>query len=147
MPVPVFTSDPPVPPDTPPLDRAADLGRQVVAADSQRLDPEEVVAAPSIEPAVVPPLVSAEMSTAPPALVMNRASPPVLLPWKLVVPVPVVVIVALPAVLAPPNTKLKRLVMVALAAVLASPNPALPLFVITALPAVLKLENQGGSGC
>jgi putative ABC transport system substrate-binding protein len=57
------------------------------------------VPALSIEPAVVPPLVSCEMSKLPPALVMKRAFPPLAVSWNWTTPPAFVVIVALAAVL------------------------------------------------
>ena len=63
--------------------------------------------APSIEPAVILPLLSGpelpEKSTMPPALVMKRALPPSLLLVNCVSAPPLVVMVALPAVLVSEN--------------------------------------------
>ena len=63
------------------------------------------------------------MSTMPPALVMNAASPPVLVPKNLVTPPALVVIVALPALLAWKKFVLPLLVMVASPAVAVPPGP------------------------
>src|SRR5271166_6453911 len=82
-------------------------------------EPRKYVPAPSIEPTVIPPEVSWETSSIPPALVINLALPPVLVSRNSVIPSLLVVIVALPAVLALANTV-----------------PPLLLVVIAALPAV-----------
>ena len=63
-------------------------------------EPRENVPAPSIEPAVIPLLDREVMSNAPPAVVMKRALPPVALSTTAVRPPLVVIMVALPALLA-----------------------------------------------
>jgi hypothetical protein len=73
------------------------------------------------------------MSTMPPALVMNAASPPVLLPKKLVTPPASVVIVALPALLSWKKFVLPLLEMVASPAV-AVPPPKKPGAKLSSLP-------------
>ncbi|MBV9630169.1 MAG: hypothetical protein JO230_18900 [Xanthobacteraceae bacterium] len=105
--------------------------------------------APSIDPAVVPPPLRAEMSKLPPALVMKRAFPPEELSWNVVTAPLFVVIVALPAVLVLKNsTELKKpkllakiVVMVALPAVLEPAKRTVPLLKIMALPALLVSMN------
>ena len=77
-----------------------------------------------MEPVVIPEF-NIEMSKIPPALVMNRALPPVLVSKNSVNPPVLVMIVALPAVLAPKNCV---------------PPPLL--FVIVALPAVLVFVKR-----
>ena len=63
------------------------------------------------------------MSTWPPALVMNIALPPVLLPKNLVTPPALVVIVALPALLFWKKFVISSLVMLAKPAVARPPGP------------------------
>lgn len=72
---------------------------------------------------MVPELVRPEISTAPPALVMNRALPPLLVSRNCR---------TLPALL----------VMVALPAVLVSEKAMVPMLLMVALPAVLVLKKR-----
>ena len=62
-------------------------------------EPSSKVPAPSIEPAVIPPVDKADMSNTPPALAMKRAFPPVALSVKPVIPPELVIMLALAAVL------------------------------------------------
>jgi hypothetical protein len=85
--------------------------------------------------------VSADMSKRPPALVMKRALPPVLVSRKLTAAPLVVVIVALPAVLDWLNWTLLLLVMLAVPAELEPKKAVVALFIMLALPAVLEFWN------
>jgi len=78
--------------------------------------------APSIEPAVVPPVVSPEMSSWPVPFKMNRAVPPLALSAIKLPPPLLVVMVALPAVLVSRKFRFPVLVM------LAPPAVPVPLF-------------------
>src|SRR5262249_21247041 len=111
-------------------------------------DPIEYVPAPSIEPAVILPLLSGpdvpEKSTVPPALVMKRALPPLLLLVNCVSAPPLVVMVALLAVLVSENERRVRkplVMMVELPAELEPRKDMLPLLVIAAFAAVPLLKN------
>src|SRR6202007_2563654 len=64
------------------------------------LEPKKKLPPPPIDPAVIPPVDRADMSNAPPALVMKRAFAPVALSSNPVIPPALVMMVALPAVLA-----------------------------------------------
>jgi hypothetical protein len=104
------------------------------------------VPAPSIEPAVIwllplGPEVP-EKSTTPLALAMNRALPPVLLVVNTTPPL--VVIVALPAVLLSEKATKKPalLTMMDVPAELEPKNDVLPLLVIAAFPAVPLLKEM-----
>ena len=137
MPVPAFTSEPPVPPDAPPswIVPLTVVDRLLLPTVSW-LWPRRNVPAPAIEPAVIwlspaGPDVP-EKSTMPPALAVSCALPPVLLCRKNVVPPALVMMVALPAVelswkevekVVPP--KRLSLVMTALPPVLVSWNSTL----------------------
>src|SRR5260370_9435738 len=94
-PLPVLINEPPVPRITP----LTSVERLLLPTVSW-FEPREKVPAPSIEPAVIPPLDREVMSNAPPALVMRRALPPVALATNEVRPPPLVIMMALPAVLA-----------------------------------------------
>jgi hypothetical protein len=104
VPAPSFTRLPPAPPSwIDPLTVVERLLPPIVSS----LEPNEYVPAPSIEPAVILPSPAGpevpEKSTVPPALVMKRALPPLLLLVNCVSALPLVVMVALLAVLAPEN--------------------------------------------
>ena len=100
MPVPVLTSEAPVPPELPPSTiEPATLARRLLEPTVSCLLPSRKVPAPSIEPAVMPLEVRPEMSTTLPALAISRAWPPVLVPMNAVLEAaPLLVTVALPAV-------------------------------------------------
>src|SRR5262249_25268474 len=78
-------------------------------------EPRKIEPAPSIEPAVMPALVSGDRSMVPVAPLMRRAVPAVLELKKSIRPL--LVMVALPAVLELKNRTKPLLVMVALSAV------------------------------
>jgi hypothetical protein len=88
------------------------------------LAPRKTLPVPSssIDPAVVPPVVRPEMSSPPEALKMKRAVPPLALSLMVVVPTPVLVMVALPAVLELKKPRVSLLLILALPAVLVSKN-------------------------
>src|SRR5215470_5934265 len=100
VPLPSFTRLPPAPPSW--IEPLSVVERSLLPTVSS-FDPIEYVPAPSIEPAVILPLLSGpevpEKSTVPPALAMNRALPPLLLAANCVSAPVLVVMVALPAVL------------------------------------------------
>ena len=113
-----------------------------------RFVPSLYVPAPSIEPAEMLPSPSGpeepEKSTVPPALVMKRALPPSLLLVNCVCAPPLVVMVALPAVLVSENEmRLPEplLMMVELPAELEPRKDMPPLLVIAAFAAVPLLKN------
>src|SRR5579864_8312639 len=148
VPAPVLVSEPPVPPLRPPSLRTPEnVVERSLPPTVRVFAPRKIVPAPSIEPAVVPPVESAEMSKKPVVLKMKRAVPPLALSnikiW------PLLVMVALAAVLVLKNSRRLSLAMAALPAVLASlkirvPKPrkgAKALLVMAALPAVLVLKN------
>src|SRR6516225_5751820 len=93
-PLPVLINEPPVPRITP----LTSVERLLLPTVSW-FEPREKVPAPSIEPAVIPPLDREVMSNAPPAVVMKRALPPVALSTNAVRPPLVVIMMASPAVL------------------------------------------------
>jgi hypothetical protein len=86
-----------------------------------------------MEPAVVPFIVSPEMSSTPPELTTRRADPPLALSKKKVCPPSWVMIVALPAVLVSAKARQQLLMMVALPAVLEPRKSSEALLVIVAL--------------
>jgi hypothetical protein len=90
-----LTSEPPVPVITP-----LTVVERLLLPTVSRFEPSWKVPSPSIEPAVIPAVDRAEMSNTPPALAMKRAFPPVALSANPVIPPALVIIVALPAVLA-----------------------------------------------
>src|SRR5258708_1244800 len=94
-PLPVLINEPPVPRITP-----LTVVERLLLPTVSWFEPREKVPAPSIEPAVIPPLDREVMSNAPPAVVMKRASPPGALSTNAVRPPAVVIMMALPAVLA-----------------------------------------------
>ena len=96
VPLPTLTSEPPVP-----LIRPLTVVERSLLPTVSRFGPREKVPAPSIEPAVIPPLDREVMSNAPPARVMKRAFPPVALSTNAVSPPALVIMVALPALLVP----------------------------------------------
>jgi hypothetical protein len=114
-----------------------------------RFVPSWFVPAPSIEPAEMLPSPSGpeepEKSTVPPALVMKRALPPSLLLVNCVSAPPLVVMVALPAVLVSENeTRVgppPLLMMVEFPAELEPRKDMPPLLVIAAFAAVPLLKN------
>src|SRR5215470_17963672 len=93
-PVPILTREPPVP-----RIRPLTSVERLLLPTVSRFEPREKVPAPSIEPAVIPPLDREDMSNAPPARVMKRAFPPLALSTNPVSPPALVIMVALPAVL------------------------------------------------
>jgi hypothetical protein len=93
-PVPVLINEPPVPLITP-----LTVVERLLLPTVSWFGPREKVPAPSIEPAVIPPLDREDMSNAPPALVMKPAFPPLALSTNPVSPPALVIMVALPAVL------------------------------------------------
>src|SRR5262249_46510771 len=145
VPLPSFTRLPPAPPSW--IEQLSVVERSLKPTVSS-FDPIEYVPAPSIEPAVILPLLNGpdvpEKSTVPPALVMKRALPPLLLLVNCVSAPPLVVMVALPAVLVSENEmRLPEplLMMVELPADLEPGKDMLPLLGIAALWAVPLLEN------
>src|SRR5215831_1423641 len=100
VPLPSFTRLPPAPPSW--IEPLSVVERSLLPTVSS-FDPIEYVPAPSIEPAVILPLLSGpdvpEKSTVPPALVMKRALPPLLLAANCVSAPVLVVMVALLALL------------------------------------------------
>jgi len=95
VPLPTLTREPAVPRITP-----LTVVERLLLPTVSWFEPREKVPAPSIEPAVIPPDDREVMSNAPPALVMKRASPPVALSTNPVRPPALVIMMALPAVLA-----------------------------------------------
>src|SRR5262245_50948700 len=145
VPLPSFTRLPPAPPSW--IEPLSVVERSLKPTVSS-FDPIEYVPAPSIEPAVILPLLSGpevpEKSTVPPALVMKRALPPLPLLVNCVSAPPLVVMVALPAVLVSENEmRLPEplLMMVELPAELEPRKDMLPLLVIAAFAAVPLLKN------
>src|SRR5258708_26092224 len=92
-PLPVLINEPPVPRITP-----LTVVERLLLPTVSWFEPREKVPAPSIEPAVIPPLDREVMSNAPPAVVMKRASPPVALSTNAVRPPAVGIFKWLPAV-------------------------------------------------
>ena len=129
VPAPTFTSEPPTP-SIIPLTSVERLLEPTVSS----LEPRSYVPAPAIEPAVVPVMLGSggppvsgkvpgrEKWLMPPALAMNVALPPLLLPKRLVTPPALVVIVALPALLPWKKFVFPLLVMLALPAVAVPPR-------------------------
>src|SRR5262249_59333420 len=103
VPVPVVVRAPPVPPPDPPSCRTPEnVVDRLLPPTARLFDPRRIVPAPSIEPAVMPPLESNDRSMLPVAPLMRRAVPPVLLPVKN--RPRLLVMVALPAVLLSSNS-------------------------------------------
>src|SRR6516225_3941585 len=94
-PLPVLINEPPVPLITP-----LTVVERLLLPTMSWFEPREKVPAPSIEPAVIAPLDREVMSNAPLAVLMKRALPPVALSTNAVRPPSVVIMVALPALLA-----------------------------------------------
>jgi hypothetical protein len=151
VPLPTFTSEPPLPPNAPPswivpLTVVERLLRPTVSW----FWPSRNVPAPAIEPAVTW-LVPAgpdvpEKSTMPPALAMSCALPPVALFWKNVVPPELVMTVTLPAVLVSKKRTVLLLVMKALPPVLVSWNSTLPKLVMATMPAEAESNKRRRPG-
>ena len=112
VPFPTFVSEPPTPEITPltSVERSFEPTSRFLAPSTQ-------LPAPSIEPAVVPPEVSPEISSAPPLCVMKVASPPLAVSTMEVVPPFVVVMVASPTVVLLTKKIVSLLVIVAFSAV------------------------------
>src|SRR5215472_13859514 len=132
VPLPSFTRLPPAPPSW--IEPLSVVERSLLPTVSS-FDPIEYVPAPSIEPAVILPLLSGpdvpEKSTVPPALVMKRALPPLLLAANCVSAPVLVVMVALLAVLmsVKDSKKPPLLTMIEFPAELALLNVIAPLLV------------------
>jgi hypothetical protein len=144
VPLPTLVSAPPVPPPPPALPSLMTpetVVLKLLLPTVSVFAPRKYLPAPSIEPAVMPAEVSADISKLPPALVMKRALPPVLVSRKLTVAPLLVVTVALPAVLDWLNWTLSLLVMLAVPAELKLKKAVVPLLIMPAPPAVLEFWN------
>ena len=145
VPAPVLVNEPLLPPSwIEPLT----VVERLLPPTMSRFVPSLYVPASSIEPAVMLPSPSGpelpEKSTVPPALVTKRALPPLLLAVNCVSAPPLVVMVALLAVLVSENEiRLPEplLMMVELPAELALRNETAPLLVIAAFAALPLLKN------
>ena len=158
-PVPVFPKLAPTPPETPPSEiTPVNSVLKLLEPTLSPFPPRKIFPAPSIEPSVVPPLVSALMSSEPsaesPGLKITRAVPPLLVALKTIVPpsppfVPpsAISVAALAVVLLKnwvdppiaPATEPPRFVIVAVPAEAVSVKKVLPPWRPLAMPAKLMI--------
>src|SRR5215470_12981782 len=75
VPTPVFRNEPPAPPPNPPSFSAPEnVADRLLPPTARLFEPRLIVPAPSIEPAVMPALVSSDRSMLPAAPLMRRAA-------------------------------------------------------------------------
>src|SRR6266702_6097099 len=143
VPVPVFVSEPAAPPAAPPSWITPEkMVERLLPPIARFFEPRKTLPTPSIEPAVVQPVTSAEISRAPLPFRVKRAVPPLALSAIKVLPPLLAMIVAPPAVLLLKKIKSLVVVMVALPAVLLALKFRTQSLVMWALPAVLVLSKN-----